>query len=230
MFNDSKNIFKVILYNHRVLVANVFILMGLITAFLDPFARIHSYNLIIGFIIAFSGILLRIWASSYVWSNIDSVSPQANTGLITGGPYAYVRNPIYLGAILLVSGLNIGLASPLAVVTMLIPTIATHYWQAKFEESYLSSTFSESYLRYKQHVPLLIPRPWRVYEDKQGNSNLLQGIKSDIGPLSGFLIFCVIIAIYLNHAALGPLWLALILGVSVFLSLIVVFCVKKLGA
>lgn len=215
-------------YRYRVPVAFACVLSGLVTAQVDPFARVSTFTLVVGFLIALLGALLRLWASSYTWPNITASSPTAQQGLVTAGPYAFVRNPLYLGAIFLVLGLNVALGSLLAAITMLIPTVVTHYWQARYEESFLASEFGEEYAKYQQNVPLLIPRPWRVYKDRFGDFDIVQGVKMDIGPLSGFLILCIMIVLLSNRATLGPLWLTIILIGSVLLSLILVPLVRRL--
>ena len=94
------------------------------------------------------GLWLRGYASGYVKKNRE---------LTQTGPYAYTRNPLYLGSILIAAGFAVALLSwPVALMLaamfliIYVPVIAS-------EERFLRSTFPdfESYCR---RVPRLIPR------------------------------------------------------------------------
>ena len=94
------------------------------------------------------GLWLRAYASGYVKKNRE---------LTQTGPYAYTRNPLYLGSILIAAGFAIALRSwPVAVMltTMFliiyVPVIAS-------EERFLRSNFAD-FAAYCQRVPRLLPR------------------------------------------------------------------------
>ena len=70
------------------------------------FGRPAIISLIIGFIVSASGELLRIWAVSYAGSETRTTKLGASV-LVTQGPYAYVRNPLYLGNLLIYFGVSI---------------------------------------------------------------------------------------------------------------------------
>jgi protein-S-isoprenylcysteine O-methyltransferase Ste14 len=94
------------------------------------------------------GLWLRAYASGYVKKNRE---------LTVTGPYAYTRNPLYLGSMLIAAGFALALLSwPVAVVLALgfaviyVPVIAS-------EERFLHATFP-GFGGYCQQVPRLIPR------------------------------------------------------------------------
>jgi protein-S-isoprenylcysteine O-methyltransferase Ste14 len=94
------------------------------------------------------GLWLRGYASGYVKKNEE---------LTTTGPYAYVRNPLYLGSILIAAGFAVallswpmGLALAAMFVAIYVPVIAS-------EERFLRATFPE-FDAYCRRVPRLIPR------------------------------------------------------------------------
>lgn len=81
---------------------------------------------------------------------------KAESKLITTGIYAYTRNPVYLGSILLFLGwFFIFLFTFLLVMTFLFMIL--FYFVAKWEEKELYERFGDEYLQYKQKVPLFIP-------------------------------------------------------------------------
>jgi len=104
--------------------------------------------LLVGLIVAIPGILLRALASGHV---------RKNEALTTSGPYAYTRNPLYLGSLIIALGFLIAARSwwiaGVAVVYFLVVYIPV----IRGEENYLRSKFPE-FEKYAQTVPRLIPR------------------------------------------------------------------------
>lgn len=77
--------------------------------------------------------------------------------LVTVGPFAYCRNPMYLGVILWVTGLGIILNSPSFILSgLIVPFLYLIYIKA-VEEKELEARFGREYLEYKKKVPFLIP-------------------------------------------------------------------------
>ena len=113
------------------------------------FARPDFRSLVWGLPVSALGLLLRAWATGHLQKNIR---------LAESGPYAYVRNPLYLGTTLVAAGLVIasrrwGLAILFAAVFLLIylPVI-------ELEEQHLRGLFPQ-FEAYAQRVPALWPAP-----------------------------------------------------------------------
>lgn len=111
-------------------------------------ARPSIRSLALSLILVAPGMALRAYASGYV---------KKNAALTVAGPYAYTRNPLYLGSMTMAFGFAIAarswwVAALLAVLFALlyIPTILS-------EEEYLRSVFP-GFDAYAQRVPRLIPR------------------------------------------------------------------------
>lgn len=83
-----------------------------------------------------------------------SVVPgQPSTALVVAGPYAFTRNPIYIGFVVAYFGLAIMLTS-LWVLVLLIPVlIVLQRGVVEREEAYLERQFGEPYRKYKARVP-----------------------------------------------------------------------------
>jgi protein-S-isoprenylcysteine O-methyltransferase Ste14 len=99
-------------------------------------------------VLVLPGLWLRAYASGYVKKNQE---------LTTTGPYAYTRNPLYLGSMMMAAGFAVALLSwPIAVVlttvflVIYVPVIAS-------EERFLRSTFP-GFDEYCLHVPRIFPR------------------------------------------------------------------------
>jgi protein-S-isoprenylcysteine O-methyltransferase Ste14 len=118
------------------------------------FARPTWISLGAGFAVAAVGVLVRALASGHIRKNAE---------LATAGPYAYTRNPLYLGSIIIAIGfiiaarnLWIGIGALAMFAFIYLPVIAA-------EEKYLRSAFP-GYARYADEVPRFLPRltPYRA--------------------------------------------------------------------
>jgi len=120
----------------------------LVAAFLY-LASPDERSLAIGVPVAFAGLLLRGWAAGHL---------EKNRQLAVSGPYAHVRNPLYLGAIVALIGWTLLLRSVvLAIATGLM---VIHFaFVARWEERELLSRFGEAYEAYRRVTPRFVPRP-----------------------------------------------------------------------
>ncbi len=107
------------------------------------------------------GLWLRAYASGYVKKNQE---------LTTTGPYAWVRNPLYLGSILIAAGFAVALLSWAVAVALTILFVAIYVPVIASEERFLRSTFP-AFEAYCRRVPRLIPRfgPARPAADPSPN-------------------------------------------------------------
>jgi protein-S-isoprenylcysteine O-methyltransferase Ste14 len=114
--------------------------------------------------LALAGEALRCWAVGYsgVTTRADRVvAPR----LVTAGPYAYVRNPLYAGNFITALGFSIAFTGGLppgrrALLTAfgLGTMVAVYAAIVPLEEAYLRSTFGSAFDDYVRRVPRLLPR------------------------------------------------------------------------
>ncbi len=105
-------------------------------------------SIALGLIAVFCGLAIRGYASGYVRKNED---------LATRGPYAYTRNPLYLGSIILAMGFAVAAQSWWIGAVMLVLFLAIYLPVIRGEEAYLQSRFPE-FADYTRRVPRLLPR------------------------------------------------------------------------
>jgi protein-S-isoprenylcysteine O-methyltransferase Ste14 len=111
-------------------------------------ARPTKASLIIGALVLLPGLVLRGLASGHV---------QKDKQLTTSGPYAYTRNPLYLGSLMLAAGFAIAARSWWIVAIMLLMFAVIYVPVIAGEERYLRLTFPE-YDGYARNVPRMLPR------------------------------------------------------------------------
>jgi protein-S-isoprenylcysteine O-methyltransferase Ste14 len=114
---------------------------------------------IFGAILMAFGELIRFIAVSYLGSTTRS-GQIASDELVTNGPYAYLRNPIYLGNIFIYMGASIlsGAWLPYLLYLVIIFFAIIYHLFIRYEESALSSRYSAKYEDYKNYVPSIFPR------------------------------------------------------------------------
>jgi protein-S-isoprenylcysteine O-methyltransferase Ste14 len=111
-------------------------------------ARPSLHSILIGGIIAAGGLGIRTLASGHV---------QKNEQLTMSGPYAYVRNPLYFGSILLAAGLAFAARNWWIAVCLVVMFLAIYLPVILAEEEFLRTKFP-GYIEYALHVPRLLPR------------------------------------------------------------------------
>ena len=117
-------------------------------AFYFWFARPRLWSLAVGLVIAAAGLIVRTLASGHVTKN---------EALTTTGPYAYVRNPLYLGSVLVAAGFGLA-AWNLSIAGGMVLIFAIIYFPViRSEENFLQKKFPE-FRDYVHHVPRLFPR------------------------------------------------------------------------
>lgn len=109
-------------------------------------------SIIVGIIIAIPGIVLRALASGHVKKNQE---------LTTTGPYAYVRNPLYVGSLIMVLGFAVAARSPWILLVMVGMFLAIYLPVIRHEEAYLREVFP-NFDDYARNVPRLFPR-WQAF-------------------------------------------------------------------
>jgi protein-S-isoprenylcysteine O-methyltransferase Ste14 len=103
------------------------------------------------------GLLLRAWAQRHLRYRLHD-EPK----LATSGPYAYVRNPVYLANALILGGLCVLCELVWMLPVTLVWAGLVYYLAVKFEEVRLAKRFGESYSRYCSRVPAWFPRRART--------------------------------------------------------------------
>jgi protein-S-isoprenylcysteine O-methyltransferase Ste14 len=103
------------------------------------------------------GLALSVWARTHLgrnWSGTVTVKQEHE--LIRGGPYAYVRHPIYTGLLFALIGTAIVRGEWRGVLAVLI-AFAALWRKLRLEERWMIETFGDEYRRYRERTAALIP-------------------------------------------------------------------------
>ncbi|MEI6157168.1 MAG: isoprenylcysteine carboxylmethyltransferase family protein [Atribacterota bacterium] len=141
------------------------IIWGALGLFIFLFAQPHPLPFFVGICWMMGGEMLRIWGVGYI-KNYRGPMKEV-TDLTTAGPYAYVRNPLYLanGGI----GIGIALLSGIyaAIPVFLIVFFLLYHPIINAEERFLQAQFPHDFLQYCQSVPRYFPR-FTPYAHQEG--------------------------------------------------------------
>lgn len=107
----------------------------------------------LGIPIALAGLLVAVWAVLTMWRGGTTVNPyKAASSLMTGGPFRFSRNPIYVADTVLYLGLALAFDWAWALAFLPFVLVIMHFGVIAHEERHLARRFGEDYLRYKQRV------------------------------------------------------------------------------
>jgi protein-S-isoprenylcysteine O-methyltransferase Ste14 len=123
-------------------------------------ARPTPLALLAGAIVSLIGLALRAWAAGHIRKNAE---------LAISGPYAYTRNPLYLGSFML--GLGFTIASGRWVLAILFAALflGIYFPVMRVESTTMADLFGAEYEHYRKAVPLFLPR-LTPYHDQQAAS------------------------------------------------------------
>lgn len=118
-------------------------------------ARPSFSTLIVGGLVSIVGLGIRAWAAGHI---------RKNEVLATTGPYAFSRNPLYLGSFLLGLGFTIASGRWLLALLFAALFLGIYLPVMRVEASTMASVFGRDYERYAEAVPLFLPRlsPYRA--------------------------------------------------------------------
>ena len=125
------------------------------------FAPGHRFGQSLALLCAFGGLAFRAWGSGCAGRHTRTAEIEAPQ-LVTGGPFAYLRNPIYGGTICLGCGMAALVGDPKAYALAAAALLLLYLGIVPAEEEFLDKQFGAPYARYRAAVPRFLPRlrPW----------------------------------------------------------------------
>jgi len=143
-----------------------------------------------GALLIVPGLLIRALASGHV---------RKNEALATSGPYAYTRNPLYLGSLLMGIGFAVAARSWWVGVALVVMFVAIYVPVIRDEEAFLRGKFPE-FEEYARRVPRMLPRIVPARSDGEGGFSM---------------------ELYLKHREWNALLGAVLMGVALIVKMMV---------
>jgi len=128
-----------------------------------------------GVSLVFIGIILRIWAQQHLHYRLN-----VRKCLTTTGPYAFIRNPIYVGNMLMCLGAIVTSELLWLVPITLFYCFSIYFFVVRYEEKHLLDKYGESYRRYLSEVPRWLPRIIRFRNLEILNKYFLNSMVAEI--------------------------------------------------
>ncbi len=111
----------------------------------------------LGALLTVGGLLFAIWARLHLGRNWSgTVTIKKGHELITSGPYALVRHPIYTGLLLAFLGSAVALGEWRGVLALALATGAL-WRKLRLEERWMRLQFGDAYRMYSRRVAALVP-------------------------------------------------------------------------
>ncbi len=135
-------------------VVTVTIAIGLLMQLLFPLHTFESSFLRgVGFMLVVGSILI-LWWSDVTFKNVGTpADPLSSTAdLVTHGPHAYTRNPVYLAFMLMTFGIGLWVGTVWLLLLDVVQGFILERLVIVPEEHYLSRKFGERYKRYSEKV------------------------------------------------------------------------------
>jgi protein-S-isoprenylcysteine O-methyltransferase Ste14 len=152
-----------------------------------------------GFAVALLGEAIRFWGVSIAGSETRTTGVVGATNLITDGPFGHVRNPLYVGNILMYLGVAVmsNALVPYLVIAVFVWFVLQYHLIVSREEEHLRAAFGPEYDTYCKNVPRFIPRITRYAGEHafHREPDFSRGIQSEMRTLQGFAAVILLVLV-----------------------------------
>jgi protein-S-isoprenylcysteine O-methyltransferase Ste14 len=123
------------------------------------FAQPTVMTMVSGIVLVAFGESMRFWGVAYAGSLTRVTGSVGAPEVIVAGPFAYVRNPLYVGNMLTYIGIGVmsNALFPWLVIAAAAYFAFQYYQIVLAEEEFLVNEFGAGYVEYKKNVPRFIP-------------------------------------------------------------------------
>ena len=151
-----------------------------------------------GLIIAFASQGFRMYSASYLWGR-QAVTEVGADFLCTSGPFAYTRNPLYLGNLIIGIGTSIAINEWYAYVLFVLSWVFVYYIVIPYEERFLQEKYGDVYKEYMAHTGRVKPKLRPYKSNTQVAPDYRAGIWGEIhAPVVLAILFAVIYILFVR--------------------------------
>jgi protein-S-isoprenylcysteine O-methyltransferase Ste14 len=156
------------------------------------YAEPTTPSVLLGSVVTFLGESIRLWGVAYAGSLTRVTGSVGAPAVIMAGPYAFVRNPLYLGNILM----YLGIALIANALIPWLPLVAACFFVVQYslivtlEEEFLEQEFGATYQEYRNNVPRFLPRlvPYRTPAQANQLPNWKEALRSETRTLQALVL------------------------------------------
>jgi hypothetical protein len=156
-----------------------------------PFAAAVPAVIVLASGLAGIAAILRVWGSAWLGPGTVLNAKMKAHDVMAGGPYRYVRNPLYIGVWCMVAALAFLMTPIGALVTMVLIT----FFQFRLilgEEAFLARQLRAPYQDYLRAVPRLIPRLHTLLPPSTEKPEWMRAFLTELTPIGIFIAIAVV--------------------------------------
>jgi protein-S-isoprenylcysteine O-methyltransferase Ste14 len=133
---------------------NILLIITIILHFIIPTPKFSiPFQETISLLQILCGLSLNLWANIHLRKNKTTTEfGETPIKLVIDGPFSFSRNPLYLGAIVLVTGISVWFGSYLILSMAIMMFIVLNWVYIPLEEAFLLDLFGEEYISYQKQV------------------------------------------------------------------------------
>lgn len=147
---------------------------------------------LVGGTVLILGELIRFWGVSHAGSLTRTTTTVKANNLITSGPFAHVRNPLYVGNVLMYLGFGIISMAlfPYLQLVALVWFVFQYILIVSIEEEFLENKFGSQYVDYKKTVPKFLPKifPAKLDDNLEIIPDFKKGLKSESRTIQAIML------------------------------------------
>jgi protein-S-isoprenylcysteine O-methyltransferase Ste14 len=161
------------------------------------FAKPVSQTMLLGGALAIVGEFLRYWGVAYAGSLTRVTGGVGAPEVIVAGPFARVRNPLYLGNIFLYVGIGVmsNALFPWLLIVAALYFVFQYYQIVILEEGFLRQSFGDAYEHFAVNVPRFLPRltPFRDEAQAHQRPDWSGALRSERRTLQAFSLVLILL-------------------------------------
>ncbi len=151
----------------------------------------------IGTIVILLGEFFRIYSVAFIGPISRTRKGSLGSDLVTSGPFAWVRNPLYLGNFFIVLGVSLYGGVLWFVGLAVVFCVAQYFLIEKYESKLLLEKFGSVYETYRSKVPAWVPHkipPLDKVEWPTSYTSALKSEKNTLAAIAGVLLILMFTA------------------------------------
>ena len=172
--------------------------LGLSRTGLVTFTVATPIVIVFGAFVAALGAALRIWGTAYLGAFTVFHSEMQAGAVMAGGPYRFVRNPLYIGTWFMIAAMCF-LMTPSGALFVLTLSALFELRLIFAEEAHLTAQLGQPYRDYLSSVPRLFPRLRTRPSTSPAHPNWLRSVLAELNAIGVFLTLAVVSWTY-NHS------------------------------